>query len=236
MRHYYRRYIVIGISVVLISLIFLATDEPFKSFNYYFEVLYNYVNFAAIYLTIFLIGLPSIASKLFATKSVIRYADKFQLTWSMHKRLFMYSLYYSSIISIVNLLVVLLFCPQVYLNTVEYYVFILIAFLVQVVGWYFIGGIYLLLYTCCKNTVITYFFTVLLFSITIIFSRVEALSSIKYYFSVYDLMYTFFYVGNASKIIVYVTYFSMLSAGALWLMYSVLKRTDLIYRAKGERE
>ena len=234
MKHYYRKYGVIGISIILIIFCLIALDEPGQSLEHYISLLYNRAYFISIYLLVFLLGVIPISSKLFVTEMVTRFKDKFLLTLSFHKQLFIYCIYYSGTYLLTNILVALFFSPNKYFISVVYFGFLLVAFLIQTVGWYYIGSLFLLICTWCKNTAITYFLTVIIVGITASVGYTSTYIQFKYYLSVHEIMYMFFYIDYWVKILMYTIYYILLSAAFLWIMYMILKRTNLIKRINGK--
>lgn len=226
---YYKRYLLIGAAVLLTLFFLIELEESHQSFPDYYIVLYNRTYFVLLYLLVFLIGMVPIASKMLVPEVVIRYSGKLTLALSLHKKGFFYSIYYAGIFTAANM-VLLLNNP---VATVPYSMFTLLFFILQVIGWFFAGSVFLVLYALLKNPVLAYLAEMLIFITFTSLAATDMFRPVRYLMSLHEFMYLFSEHSNMAVLVMYSTHYCLLSAACIWAVYVILRKRDLLFQAKG---
>lgn len=227
-----KKYFGIGAAVVLIIFFLIVAEGQHQDFWDYYIVLYNRAYFVLLYLLAFLVGMVPIASKMLVPEAAIRHSSKLALALSLHKQGFIYALYYGGIFTAVNLLIPLV-CSNNTSMTTQHFTFILIFFVLQVIGWFFAGSVFLALYALLRNLVMAYLIEMLLFITATSLAVTEAFRPIRYFMSIHEFMYLFFELSSVAVLIIYGVYYCLLSIVWIWAVYWILRRRDLLSRVKG---
>ena len=218
--------------VFTFMMLFIGLETERWEVTHCYGILYNRVYFSSIYLILYLIGLFPVVNRMLLPEIAVRYTNKSDFALRILTKIVWHSFLYSLTFLTVNVIVFFILCTDDFDKSTVGYLFFLLAFISQFIGWILIGCLFLLFYMAFQHIVIAFLITIMLLAGTTSIIYIEIRNPYEGYYKVYSMMYYFYEQENIFHIVKYLTYYLCLIMAVQLILYWFLKRKDFIKRKR----
>lgn len=235
-RSFYRGWLLAALGFMAAAMFFSVTGSNLNGFLSYYNAIFHRSNFAILYLSIFIFGIFKLSNFLSAKEAVIRYGNFLKLIKEVQIAGMKYCLIITSSECIALYVLTIPFCGTKHLINLEYFMFLIAFFLLQIVGWLVIFNLFWCVKLALKGNVLSWIITMLLIGIpAVCFGEIETHSQIEYLICVYKSMYIIEgnSIFNLSFHLIYMTTITLL---LICIMFFLLWKNDYLERKYNEKD